>query len=88
MKNLSLIDFINSNKKKLDLSDFISYFNKTSKPALKNTSNGLKFANGGLLERFSPERNLNLNIRSVVAVKDIIDATDGYNRVQVLAGSK
>ena len=88
MKNLSLIDFINSNKKKLDLSDFISYFNKTSKPALKNTSNGLKFANGGLLERFSTERNLNLNIRSVVAVKDIIDATDGYNRVQVLAGSK
>lgn len=88
MKNLSLIDFINSNKKKLDLSDFIGYFNKTSKPALKNTSNGLKFANGGLLERFSPERNLNLNIRSVVAVKDIIDATDGYNRVQVLAGQK
>lgn len=88
MKNLSLIDFINSNKKKLDLSDFINYFNKTSKPALKNTSNGLKFANGGLLERFSPERNLNLNIKSVVAVKDIIDATDGYNRVQVLAGSK
>lgn len=88
MKNLSLIDFINSNKKKLDLSDFIGYFNKTSKPALKNTSNGLKFANGGLLERFSPERNLNLNIKSVVAVKDIIDATDGYNRVQVLAGEK
>ena len=88
MKNLSLIDFINSNKKKLDLSDFINYFNKTSKPTLKNASKGLKFANGGLLERFSPERNLNLNIRSVVAVKDIIDATDGYNRVQVLAGSK
>lgn len=88
MKNLSLIDFINSNKKKLDLSDFINYFNKTSKPALKNASKGLKFANGGLLERFSPERNLNLNIRSVVAVKDIIDATDGYNRVQVLAGQK
>lgn len=88
MKNLSLIDFINSNKKKLDLSDFISYFNKTSKPALKNTSKELKFANGGLLDRFSPERNLNLNIKSVVAVKDIIDATDGYNRVQVLAGSK
>lgn len=88
MKNLSLIDFINSNKKKLDLSDFINYFNKTSKPALKNTSKELKFANGGLLERFSPERNLNLNIRSVVAVKDILDATDGYNRVQVLAGEK
>ena len=88
MKNLSLIDFINSNKKKLDLSDFIGYFNKTSKPALKNASKGLKFANGGLLERFSPERNLNLNIKSVVAVKDIIDATDGYNRVQVLAGQK
>lgn len=88
MKNLSLIDFINSNKKKLDLSDFINYFNKTSKPALKNASKGLKFANGGLLERFSPERNLNLNIKSVVAVKDIIDATDGYNRVQVLAGQK
>ena len=88
MKNLSLIDFINSNKKKLDLSDFINYFNKTSKPALKNASKDLKFANGGLLDRFSPERNLNLNIRSVVAVKDIIDATDGYNRVQVLAGQK
>ena len=88
MKNLSLIDFINSNKKKLDLSDFIGYFNKTSKPALKNVSKGLKFANGGLLERFYPERNLNLNIKSVVAVKDILDATDGYNRVQVLAGSK
>lgn len=88
MKNLSLIDFINSNKKKLDLSDFINYFNKTSKPALKNASKGLKFANGGLLERFSPERNLNLNIKSVVAVKDILDATDGYNRVQVLAGEK
>lgn len=95
-KNVDLMYYINSKKKKLSLEDFIDFYGSGSKVS-KNVSNVThKYASGGQL----PSVNTNINITDrlltafedyskrpvVVSVTDIMDRTKDVTEVRVLAG--
>lgn len=95
-KNVDLMYYINSKKKKLSLEDFIDFYGNGSKVS-KNVSNVThKYASGGQL----PSVNTNINITDrlltafedysrrpvVVSVTDIMDRTKDVTEVRVLAG--
>jgi len=93
-QNSDLLYYINSKKKKLDLSDMIEFY--SSKP--KKSISGMKrmFADGGELPTLRTDIELNSRLidtmeryaerPSVVQVVDIINKTDEVKRVQTLAG--
>lgn len=93
-QNSDLLYYINSKKKKLDLSDMIEFY--SSKP--KKSISGMKrmFADGGELPTIRTDIELNSRLvdtmekyaerPSVVQVVDIINKTDEVKRVQTLAG--
>lgn len=87
--NQPVLDFINSKKQRLELSDFISFYNGNQKHIKGNLKN--KYADGGALPAANGKKDGNIIVikdesRPVVSVTDIISATESYNRVQVLAG--
>ena len=94
MQNLELMDFINSKKKRLNLSDFVEFYGNPIRNNIKNVSG--KFANGGQLPSLRNDISLtNSVIRSldayanrqvVVSVVDIVDRQTDLNEVKVLAG--
>ena len=89
--NEPVIEFINSKKQRLELGDFIDFY--SSKSAKKQIKSNLKhkFAEGGALPAANIGRRRSLseqliNLHPIVAVTDIINETEAYNRVRVLAG--
>lgn len=91
--NEPVIEFINSKKQRLELGDFIDFYN--SKSAKKQIKNNLKhkFADGGALPAANISRRRSfseqlIDLRPVVSVIDIVDATKSYQNVQVLAGEE
>lgn len=87
--NQPVLDFINSKKQKLELSDFISFYNGNQKHIKGNLKH--KYADGGALPAANGKKDGNIIVikdesRPVVSVVDIVDATQAYQNVQVLAG--
>jgi hypothetical protein len=91
--NLPLIDYINSNRRKLTRDDLINFFDN-GKQGLINKGIRNKFAEGGQLPEvgeidvkslinYEPEQD---NQVIQVQVVDIINATENVKKVQVLSG--
>ena len=95
MKNLDLLEYINSNRKKINISDLIDFYQGDT-PRKNVQSIKTKFANGGALPSIRTDIDINdrlinafedySNRPSVVQVVDIIDKTQKVNNVKVLAG--
>ena len=94
-KNADLLGFINSKKKRVDISDLIEFYNTGN--AGKNVSMmRAKFADGGQLPTLRNDITLNnrlidamedySNRPVVVEVREIISKTEDVKRVQALAG--
>lgn len=95
MQNLPLMHFINSKKKKIDISDMIDFYSSGIK---KNISipNKTKFADGGVIPTLRSDVDLEGNVlraiekynerNVVVSVVDIINKSDNIKQVQALAG--
>lgn len=94
-KNVDLMYYINSKKKKLSLEDFIDFYSDSK--VSKNVSNvGRRYANGGVLPSVQNTMSINdrlydtmvafANRPVVVSVADIIDRTEDVTTVRVLAG--
>ena len=93
-QNSDLLYYINSKKKKLDLSDMIEFY--SSKP--KKSISGMKrmFADGGELPTLRTDISLNSRLvdtmekyaerPTVVEVVEIMNKTEDVRRTQVLAG--
>ena len=95
MQNLPLMHFINSKKKKIDISDMIDFYSSGIK---KNISipNKTKFADGGVIPTLRSDVDLEGNVlraierynerNVVVSVVDIINKSESVRQVQALAG--
>lgn len=88
--NEPVLDYINSKHRTLTAADFLEFYNGKGNKAVKNNFK-TKFASGGALPAVSATKNSNIVIvkdesHPVVSVVDIINATDNYNNVRVLAG--
>ena len=92
--NVELLDFINSKRRRVDISDMIEFYNGNTRRNLQ--ANKYKFADGGQLPMLRNDISLNnevinamnayANKPTVVQVVDIVDATDNLNKVKVLSG--
>lgn len=91
--NLPLIDYINSNRRKLTREDLVNFFDN-GKNGLINKSVKNRYAEGGVLPEvgeidvkslinYEPEQD---NRPIQVQVVDIINATDNVRQVQTMAG--
>lgn len=96
-KNVELLEFVNSKKKKLNLDDMIEFYSgKKVKAAIASTSPKAKYADGGQIPMLRSDITLNdrmlqafedySNRPTVVSVVDILDGTQRVNDVQVMAG--
>ena len=95
-KNVDLLDYINSKKKRINLDDLIEFYGVGS-PVKKNIQTvRTKFANGGVVPTLRNDISINdrlltafedySNRPTVVSVVDIIDRTQAVNDVRVMAG--
>lgn len=90
MKNLDLLYYINSKRKRLDISDFIDFYAKNEKGRKPIISN--RFAEGGLMPNIDlAERLVNVVVERdnrpiYVAVTDINRAQQRVAQVEQLAG--
>ena len=89
MRNIELLEFINSKKKRIDLNDLIEFYNDKNNNRKVNLTG--KFENGGQLPTIDISPNNNTIVvkddsQYVVQVVDIIKETDKVKRVQALAG--
>ena len=89
MRNIELLTFINSKKKKVDLNDLIEFYSDNSSRKKVNLTG--KFADGGTLPTIDISRDNNtIVVRDdstyQVQVVDIIKKTDDVKKVRVLAG--
>lgn len=95
-KNIDLLEYINSKKKKINIDDLIEFYGGNS-PVRKNIQTvRTKFADGGMIPTL--RNDIALNDRMIqamedysnrpvqVAVVDIIDRTQQVNNVRVMAG--
>lgn len=90
-KNLAVLEFINSKKKKLDVTDFISFYSSGKNRGKQKPK--FKYAEGGVLQ---PSLEIADRVSQViierddrpiyVAVTDINKAQDNLRNVQTLAG--
>lgn len=96
MKNVDLLEFINSKKKKLNLSDFVEFYSTPTKQYSKGGQIKTIFADGGTLPNnmqapMIDTRAINA-VRSednrpiYVSVTEINDVQDRVRRVQAIAG--
>ena len=91
-ENLSLIEFVNSRKRRLQLDDFIEFYSGKAKGHKPGSS--LKFAQGGTLPELTDYSDYQVNqpvvvdltLDSKVSVVDISNALDRLTQVKVLAG--
>ena len=95
-KNVDLLDYINSKKKRINLDDLIEFYGGSS-PVKKNIQTvRTKFADGGVVPTLRNDINLSDRMLTAfedysnrpvqVAVVDIIDRTQAVNDVRVMAG--
>ena len=92
-KNADLLSYINSKKKKVDVTDLLEFF-KSEKTRKNITGVRTKFANGGIIPSVTTEFGNSLSNTIVVrddsvyqvSVVDINNAQDNVKNVQVLAG--
>lgn len=88
--NQPVLDYINSKHRKLTAADFLEFYNGKGNKTIKNNFK-TQFASGGALPSVSTAKMNNIIVvkdesTPVVSVVDIINATDNYNNVRVLAG--
>ena len=96
MDNLDLLEYINSKKKRIDISDLVDFYGGTVKTTIKKMSPSRKYADGGVLPTLNndysiDDRLLNAfedysNRPVVVSVRDINARQAAVRDVQVLAG--
>ena len=96
MKNVDVLNFVNSKKRKLTIDDFIDFYTKGSKVSRNVSSMRARFEDGGQLPTIRTDIELNSRLidtmekyseRPVqVEVVDIINKSDDVRRVQTLAG--
>ena len=92
-KNLPLVEFINSKKKKLDLADFVEFY------STKQYANGgeipkFKYADGGQMPTIAPNtlKNNTITVRQetqqpiYVSVQEINDVQARVRNVRVISG--
>ena len=95
-KNVDLLEYINSKKKRINLDDLIEFYGVGS-PVKKNIQTvRTKFADGGVVPTLRNDISINdrlltafedySNRPTVVSVVDIIDRTQAVNDVRVMAG--
>ena len=95
-KNVDLLEYINSKKKRINLDDLIEFYGGSS-PVKKNIQTvRTKFADGGIIPTLRNDINLSDRMLTAfedysnrpvqVAVVDIIDRTQAVNNVRVMAG--
>lgn len=94
-KNIDLLEYINSKKKRININDLIEFYGGDS-PVKKNIQNvRTRFADGGVIPTLTTvdtnDRLLTViedysNRPVQVAVVDIIDRTEQVNNVKVMAG--
>ena len=95
-KNVDLLEYINSKKKRINLDDLIEFYGGSS-PIKKNIQTvRTKFADGGIIPTLRNDINLSDRMLTAfedysnrpvqVAVVDIIDRTQAVNDVRVMAG--
>ena len=95
-KNVDLLEYINSKKKRINLDDLIEFYGVSS-PVKKNIQTvRTKFADGGMIPTLRNDINLSDRMLTAfedysnrpvqVAVVDIIDRTQAVNDVRVMAG--
>lgn len=91
-ENLSLIEFVNSKKRRLNLNDFIEFYSGKAKGHKPGSS--LKFAEGGTMPELTDYSQMvqnqpvqvELSLDSKVSVVDIINSMDRVTQTKVLAG--
>lgn len=94
-KNIDLLEFVNSKKKRVDLSDMIDFYNGgTVKKTINKTRS--KFADGGALPTLPSQLDIQDQLKDIVlvqsqqpiyvTVKDIEDRMNAVNKVRVLSG--
>jgi len=92
-ENLSLIEFVNSKKRRLNLDDFVEFYSGRTK-SVKRPGSSLKFADGGQLGELTDYSQMvnqqplevNVTVDSAVSVVDIMNAIDRVTQTRVLAG--
>lgn len=92
-ENLSLIEFVNSKKRRLNLDDFIEFYSGKAKYT-KSSGSSLKFADGGTMPELTDFSDyqasqpvvVDLTIDSKVSTVDIINSIDRVTQTRVLAG--
>ena len=95
-KNVDLLDYINSKKKKINLDDLIEFYGGSS-PVKKNIQTvRTKFADGGIIPTLRNDINLSdrlltafedySNRPQVVSVVEIVDKMQTVREVQAMAG--
>lgn len=94
-RNVDLLYYINSKKRKLNIDDFIEFYGKKNNTITKSSPSS-KYAAGGQLPTLRNDISVNDSIATalrnynerpvVVQVKDIINGTDRVKKVQVMAG--
>ena len=93
VENLSLIEYVNSKKRRMTLDDFIEFYSGKAHYT-KTAGSSLKFADGGILPEMTDFSSLaqqtpvivDLNLDSKVSVVDILSAADNVTKTRVLAG--
>lgn len=93
-KNIDLLEFVNSKKKKVELSDMVDFYKGNVRSTVSQTRS--RFEDGGMLPTMSNNIDIDEQIRDVimvqskqpiyVTVKDIEDRMSAVNKVRVLAG--
>lgn len=94
-KNVELLEYINTKKKKLDISDLLEFY-KSDKPSKGVASIKTKFADGGFIPQLRTDISFNDRLitafedyaskPTVVAVTDIINQSERLKEVQVISG--
>ena len=95
-KNIDLIEYVNSKKKRVDLSDMVEFYGGKASVRKNITAMRTKFADGGQLPTLRNDIEIDNRLLNAmedysnrpvqVAVVDIIDRTQAVNNVKVMAG--
>lgn len=95
-KNIELLEYINTKKKKIDLSDMVEFYGGKINKTLSNSLPKTKFANGGQIPTLRSDIDINSRLvqameayaerPTVVSVVEIQDKTQKVKDVRALAG--
>lgn len=88
-KNVELLSFINSKKKRIDLQDLVEFYNGSFSGNRLNYNRNYKYSNGGQLPKDLNNQNISY-VRDdrpiVVSVTEINDVNERVRQVKALAG--